>query len=368
MSHTLRRISACTALTLTAATLTGCGFKGVNSIVLPGEGTGDDSYTVSLQFDSVANLVPNSEVKLNDVTVGTVKSIRLDGWQPIVEVGIRGDVVLPADTTAAVSQKSLLGAQIVELAVPPDGQNTGHLDDGAVIPLDRTSKFPETEELLGSLSLWLNGGAVDHLRTITVEMNKSFGGNDRTVRNLIDQLNALVGTLDSQRYEITSLIDQMDNFGKSLTDQKVELGSAIERLEPGLTVLNRQSNDIVNAAGAMATFGDLGTQAVEGSRESLLSIMSDLQPILDSLVTAAPDLPNAADILLTLLFPVSTHDNVLKGDYLSAAGTFNLTTKDLGGAFATAPIVTAPPTDAGRTPDPLQSLLIPALPHPGQGN
>ncbi|RZL78677.1 MAG: MCE family protein [Rhodococcus sp. (in: high G+C Gram-positive bacteria)] len=368
MSHTLRRISACTALTLTAASLTGCGFKGVNSIVLPGEGTGEDSYTVSLQFDSVANLVPNSEVKLNDVTVGTVKSIRLDGWQPIVDVGIRGDVVLPADTTAAVSQKSLLGAQIVELAVPPDGQNTGHLDDGAVIPLDRTSKFPETEELLGSLSLWLNGGAVDHLRTITVEMNKSFGGNDRTVRNLIDQLNALVGTLDSQRYEITSLIDQMDNFGKSLTEQKVELGSAIERLEPGLTVLNRQSNDIVNAAGAMATFGDLGTQAVEGSRESLLSIMSDLQPILDSLVTAAPDLPNAADILLTLLFPVSTHDNVLKGDYLSAAGTFNLTTKDLGGAFATAPIVTAPPTDVGRTPDPLQSLLIPALPHPGQGN
>ncbi|KXF55788.1 hypothetical protein AXA44_36770 [Rhodococcus sp. SC4] len=336
--------------------------------MLPGgEGTGGDSYSVTLEFANVANLVPNSEVKLNDVTVGTVKSIRLDGWQPVVEVGLNDDVQLPSDITAAVSQKSLLGAQFVEISVPPDGTDKEQLRDGAVISADHTSKYPETEELLGSLSVWLNGGAVEHLRTITTEMNKAFGGNEQTVRNLIDQLNAFVGTLESQRTQIVNLVDQFNAFGQGLADQRLELGSAIDRLEPGLTTLNRQSNDIVNAAGAMATFGDLGTQVVQGSRDSLVTVMNDLQPILESLVKAAPVLPNAADLLLTVLFPVSVHDNVIKGDSLSANGDLNLTTRDLGGSFASAPIVPAsPPTQSGPT-GPLESLLLPGAHTTQQG-
>jgi phospholipid/cholesterol/gamma-HCH transport system substrate-binding protein len=318
--------------------IAGCGFKGVNSLVLPGgKGTGDNSYTLTIQFANVANLVPNSEVKLNDVTVGTVKSIRLVGWQPTIEVGVEDSTSLPENTSASVGQKSLLGAQYVELAAPADSGSQNRLRSGSVIPIERTSKYPETEEVLGSLSVWLNGGALEHIRTITTELNRAFGGNEQSFRNLVAELNTFVGTLDSQKMQITNLIDQFDQFGQKLSDKQLELADAIDRIEPGLRVLNQQRNDIINAAGAMATFGDVGTQVINGSHDSLVSVLTDLQPILDSLVKAAPDFANAFNIIATVVGPVDVAGRVLKGDDLSVNATVNLTAPNLIAGFV-API------------------------------
>lgn len=334
MRRTLRIFAVCIALLVAGAAVSGCGFKGINSLVLPGgKGAGGNSYTLTIEFANVSNLVPNSEVKLNDVTIGTVKSIRLVGWQPTIDVGVDDSISLPEGTTASVGQKSLLSAQYVELATPTDSASPNRLHSGSVIPIERTSKYPETEEVLGALSVWLNGGALEHIRTITTELNRALGGNEQSFRSLIAELNTFIGTIDSQKRQITGLIDQFDQFGQRLSDKQLELGDAIDRIEPGLKVLNQQRNDIINAAGAMATFGDMGTQVIKGSHDSLVSVLKDLQPILDGLVKAAPNLANASDILLTILFPVSAYRSVIKGDLLSLSTTVDLTAPQLISTF-----------------------------------
>ena len=50
-------------------------------------------------------------------------------------------------------QASLLGEKFVELAAPPDPA-PGELTDGAVIPLERTNRNVEVEELLGLFEDW----------------------------------------------------------------------------------------------------------------------------------------------------------------------------------------------------------------------
>ncbi|MGH3356423.1 MAG: MlaD family protein, partial [Nocardioidaceae bacterium] len=66
------------ALALSAAlALGGCDFS-VYELPLPGGAdVGDNSYTVSATFDNVLDLVPQSAVKVNDVTVGKVEDISL---------------------------------------------------------------------------------------------------------------------------------------------------------------------------------------------------------------------------------------------------------------------------------------------------
>ena len=131
------------ALLLITGLLAGCAVDSAQMVPLPGgPGSGTDARRVMVRFADVANLVPRSEVKVDDVTVGAVRSIGLHGWQAQVEIGLDAGVVPSANAVANIGQKSLLGAQYVELATPPDP--VGRLRDGDLIPAERTNRYPGT--------------------------------------------------------------------------------------------------------------------------------------------------------------------------------------------------------------------------------
>ncbi|MEI7546160.1 MAG: mammalian cell entry protein, partial [Mycobacteriaceae bacterium] len=54
-----------------ALLLSGCGWRGLNSLSLPGtQGRGDGSYTVQAQLPDVVTIQQNTRVRVADVTVG----------------------------------------------------------------------------------------------------------------------------------------------------------------------------------------------------------------------------------------------------------------------------------------------------------
>src|SRR3546814_1410691 len=73
---------------------------------------------ITVYMENAVNLVPNSEVKVNDVTVGAVRTIEFDGWRAKLTLGVEKGTRLPANVEAKIAQKSLLGAEYIELEVP----------------------------------------------------------------------------------------------------------------------------------------------------------------------------------------------------------------------------------------------------------
>ncbi len=96
-------------------TLTACDFS-VYDLPLPGGAdVGDNSYAVKVEFRDVLDLVPQSAVKVDDVTVGKVDDITLDGYTAVVTVRLNGEVELPENAWATIRQTSLLGEKFVSL-------------------------------------------------------------------------------------------------------------------------------------------------------------------------------------------------------------------------------------------------------------
>src|SRR5207248_813983 len=120
----------------------------------------------------------------NDVGVGKVQNIALakDGWTADVTVAVNGDVKLPANAVARLRQSSMLGEKYVELAEPVNVKPQGRLASGSTIPVERTNRNPEVEEVLGALSLLLNGGGIGQLQDITRELNNATTGNEAQIR------------------------------------------------------------------------------------------------------------------------------------------------------------------------------------------
>ena len=89
---------------------------------------------------------------------------------------VNDSVHLPGNARAEVAQTSLLGEKYVALMGPLGIKGHGRLHDGSVIT--STSSAPDTEEVLGALSLLLNQGGLAQIRVIAKELNGALRGNE----------------------------------------------------------------------------------------------------------------------------------------------------------------------------------------------
>jgi virulence factor Mce-like protein len=303
-----RRLQRLTALAAGMLLLGGCGFRGAYSVTLPGGADiGDDPYTVEVEFLDVLDLVPQSAVRVADVPVGRVESIELaDDWTALVTISVNGDVVLPANAVAAIQQSSLLGEKYVELARPGNEEPEGALGDGDRITLDRTNRNVEVEELLGALSLVLNGGGLAQLQTINRELGEALEGRESEIRDTLSQLDTFIGGLDAQKQEISRALDSANALVATLAGRTATIENALDTIGPGLDVINQQRDLLVSMLESLARLGEVGTRIINQSAANTVEDLRLLQPILSQLAAAGPDLAGSLELLLTYPFPDSS--------------------------------------------------------------
>jgi phospholipid/cholesterol/gamma-HCH transport system substrate-binding protein len=307
------------ALLLVLVTATGCAFGGLYDTPLPGGADlGDHPYRVTVAFRDVLDLVPQSSVQVDDVPVGRVEHIALapDGRTAEVTVTLNAAVRLPANATASLRQSSLLGEKFVELAAPTDEQPRGTLTDGGSIPVSRTNRNPQIEEVLGALSMLLNGGGVGQLQQITREVNTALSGREPDVRELLANLNTFVSGLDSHRDDITRALGNVDKLSGSLAARSDEISGVLQDLGPGIDVLARQRDQLVSMLDSLNSLSGVAVDTVNRGKDDLIADLRALEPTLRQLDTAGRQLPQAMELLLTFPFPDSAL-NAIKGDYLN---------------------------------------------------
>ncbi|MFE1508816.1 MCE family protein [Streptomyces sp. NPDC058726] len=297
------------------------GFDGIEDLPLPGGADlGDDPYTVTAELGDVLSLVPHSAVRVNDVAVGRITGIELadDAWSARVTMEINGDVTLPADATARLEQSSLLGEKYIQLVAPAEGSGGGgRLADGSVIPLSRTSRNTEVEEVFGALSLLLNGGGVNQLKTITRELNTALGGREPEVRSMLKRVNTLVTDLDDHRGDITDALDAVNRLSSTLAHRKDDVGTVLTDLSPGLKTLERQRGSLLTMLRSLDTLSGVAVSTIDASKDDMIADLKAIAPTLKALADAGADLPDSLQVLLTYPFTDEVLSGV-KGDYLNA--------------------------------------------------
>ncbi|NEA76182.1 MCE family protein [Streptomyces sp. SID13588] len=342
-----------------ALLLAGCSSNGLYDVQLPGGAAADGhAYHVTVEFQDVLDLVPQSAVKVNSVTVGAVEKVELDGWHARVRLRIADSVKLPGNAIAELRQTSMLGEKYVSLSAPSDAAAVGRLTDGAKIPLARSGRNPEIEEVLGALSALLNGGGVAQLHTITVELNKALDGREDRVKDLLRQLDVFVGGLDKQRTEIVRAMNGIDKLSVTLNKQSTTIGKAVDTIPPALKILADQRTKLTAMLTALSKLGTTGTKVINASRDDVIANLRQLQPILTQLSRAGNDLPNALELMTTYPFPRNVVD-AIKGDYVNLRITADL---DLSSLYGNVAGGTPKPPPPGKSIPPV--LPLPGLPRP----
>ncbi|HEY3528251.1 MAG TPA: MCE family protein [Nocardioides sp.] len=341
------------ALLGSALVLTGCSFD-VYKLPLPG-GTdvGSDPITVKAEFRDVLDLVPDSTVKVNDVTVGKITDVSLRGYHAEVTMQLRNDTKLPDNAVATIQQTSLLGEKFIALAAPASGASANPLRSGDVIPMAHTGQNPEVEEVLGALSLLLNGGGVGQLQTITRELNKTLHGREGEARSVLHQIESFSGQLDRHKQDIVDALDALDRLSTSLNHQRDTIDATLDELPGALHSINTQRHDLVRMLKALAHLSGVGTRVIKLSKDTTMATLRQLSPVLSQLQASGQNFVNAFNVALTYPFvdEVVGRDpqvarNLQMGDYTNLSVKLDLSL-DQNGSL---PIPTGLPTQLPTLP------------------
>ena len=332
---------------------TGCKFSGIYSFPLPGAvANGGHTYTLNVQFADVQDLVPYSAVKVNDATVGHVKSVAVQGHHALVVVQLKDTVKLPANSTALVSQTSLLGEKFVAIQPPADRKDwRGTLAPGGTISLINTDTDATIEEVLGSLSLVLNGGGLENIQTITQEINKALDGKESNTRGLLEQLKTFAGGLDAQKSDIITALEHVDHLAATIKAQESTVTTAIDTFPAALQVLSDNTASLTRMLTALSNLGDTATGVINASKDDLLTNLRNLEPSLTELAKAGNEIPRTLQLLIT--FPeVDGTQDVYRGDYTNVDLQIDLSKTQLSKNFglSSLPSALGGGTPADKTP------------------
>ncbi len=222
---------------------------------LPVIGGGDTYYA---EFAEAGGLQPDDEVRIAGVRVGQVKSIELADGVVRVAFQVKTDSGFGPDSRADIKVKTLLGSMYV--SVDPAG--SGQLEEGATIPVERTSSPFDVVEAFEGLAD--TAGEID---------------TDQLARSLTTLADLTRNTPE----EFRAALDGVSRLSTNIAAKNEEIGSLLTNLERVSTVLDDRDDDLVD----LMQDADVLFQALVARRDQihrLLVSTSDLSRELTRLV------------------------------------------------------------------------------------
>src|SRR2546423_12773809 len=168
--------------------LFGLGFIALNMGL---HGPWSNEFALKAEFASTNGLVPQAEVRVSGVHVGTVLSIgdSRDGGA-LVQMALQPGIRLRQDTRAVIRPKTLLGEKFVEL-VRPQTSNQAFLQSGATIPKSQTGQAIEIDDILNAMDAPTRQAMSESFR----ELGIAFDGRQQDVSASLPGLDATMVSL-----------------------------------------------------------------------------------------------------------------------------------------------------------------------------
>ena len=216
-----------------------------------------------------------------------------------------------------------------------------------MIPLERSGRNPEVEEVLGALSLLLNGGGVAQLKTITSELNNALEGREGSATSVLSQVRLLMSQLDDNKADIVEAIEALNRLSIEIS---ASTSTPSTRRSTSCPAPSTRSTGSATTWSGCWTPSTTSAGSASGSsgrpRPPPSTAFEQLDPVLTQLAAAGDDFANAFHVFLTYPFvdEVVGRDpqvarNLHMGDYTNLSIQLEV---DLSDVVPTVPLPSLP--------------------------
>jgi len=201
-------------------------------------------------FTSASGMLPGDKVRIAGVPVGSVTSVEV-GKDHLahVEFDVDRKFKLYSSTRATIRYENLVGDRYLELLEGPGSIDI--LPEGSTIGLDRTAPALDLDMLLGGFKPLLRGldpAQVNDLTNALLQVFQGQGGTlvsllnsggsfaktladrDALIGSVIDNLNAVLATIDERDEQFTTTINELQRLVSGLAADRDPIGAALPRI------------------------------------------------------------------------------------------------------------------------------------------
>jgi phospholipid/cholesterol/gamma-HCH transport system substrate-binding protein len=213
-------------------------------------------------FSDATGVAPGQDVRIAGVRVGEITDVRVgeDRASAVVEFQVLKTSVLTRGTEATLRYRNLVGQRYLALTQGTGGATA--LEDGATIPLTRTHPaldltvlFNGFKPLFAALSpqdvnelsglivetLQGEGGDINELLARTASLTSAIADRDAVIGRTIDNLTAVMGTVEAHDDQLLSFIDQLQRFTSGLAEDRETIGRTLS----GINALSAETADLL---------------------------------------------------------------------------------------------------------------------------
>ena len=356
MMATRKRLVAGAAIALAVALVAGVAFLAYQVFFGP--------KTITAYFPTTTSIYPSDEVRVSGVKVGKIDSIKPEGTQTKMTLKVDRDVPIPADAKAVIVAQNLIAARYVQLT--PAYRNSGpKMDDGAVIPADRTAvpvEWDEVKTQLKRLATELgprsNVSGTSVSRFIDSAADALDNGNGQKLRDTLAQLSGVARVLGEGSGNIADIIKNLQIFVTALRDSKQQIVLFENRLATLTSVVNDSRSDLDAALTDLSVAIGEVQRFVAGSRKQTSEQIRSLGSVTQNLVENRMALENVLHVTPNALANVEYIYNPSTG---AVSGAFVLTNFSNPVGFICGMIGAVANVTAPETAKLCQQYLGPAL-------
>lgn len=208
------------------------------------------SHAYRAIFTDVSGLVAGDDVRIAGVVVGEVTGISLHGRdQAEVSFTVQASRPLAVSTRAVIRYQNLVGERYLEITegkgpskqLPPGGMLPVAQTDPA---LDLTVLFNGFKPLFQALDpeqvnklsheivavLQGEGGTIRSLLANTASLTNTLANRDKVIGEVIDNLNAVLATLDERDERLSTLVVQLQKLVSGLAADSEAIGDSLSQI------------------------------------------------------------------------------------------------------------------------------------------
>jgi phospholipid/cholesterol/gamma-HCH transport system substrate-binding protein len=258
-------------------------------------------YEISAEFSDATGVLTGDVVKAAGVTIGRVGGIEIVDGVAVVTMTIDEGTEIPANVSAEVRFRNLVGQRMITLVPDPAGTDAALLEADDVIPLERTSPAFDLSALFNGLRPLIRSTNPEDINLVARELVKALSGREEEVEAIVGNTASLAKTLAGKDREIGILLDSINQVSGDLASRDAQLRTTLAALNDFLGDLAASKDDL-NAA--LLTLDDAATRfnrIIEKNDENIEGELEDLAIIFDAVNDKRKDLKGAIRALPNFL-------------------------------------------------------------------
>lgn len=255
------------------------------------KGALDSTIRVTLLSTRVGLMLePGSDVKVRDVVVGRVRTVRFDDGQATIDMDIDSSRArdLPSNVAAAIDPTTLFGRKFVTLESPstPAG---GALTEGTI--LDAQHVPVEVNDLLSSLVEVLRAVEPEKVNAALNALATSLHGRGDGLGETLVQLDAYVRQFNDSLPTLQRDLEAGAQTADIFADASPDLMRMLANLtETGNTVTEKQE-ELSSFLLSFTEFGNRGQSLMNATGIPLVESVESLRPVTALLAERSPTFP-----------------------------------------------------------------------------